>query len=341
MTAKIVPPRTHSLLLPPTPMSATIPDEYETSVADLIRPYTPGTQAEVALLGIPFDTTTIVRRGSRFGPQAIRAALATSTSFDPGLGIDLADGPAVCDIGDVDALQTEIGPTWQRIQAVTCDLVRAGFSPLVMGGDHGNVYPVVCGAAEAVGHPLGVIVFDAHFDVRVSHHGEVSSGVPFRYLLEHDPVVLRGQNLVEIGLVGWHNVRQYRDYCVERGVTLISAREVHRTPVEQVVARALSIAGQNTDAIWLSIDVDCVDSTFAPGTNAPSVGGLTSAQILDMAYAMGLDSRIVGMDVMEVSPPFDANGSTAALAAALILNYLAGRQQRGEKGGLRDNGVPP
>jgi formimidoylglutamase len=326
---KTISPDTQSLLLPATPMRATIPDTYEISVADLFRPYTTeGTEAEVALLGIPFDTTTIVRRGARFGPQAIRAALAGSTSFEPGLGIDLADGPTICDVGDVDTIQTSIQLTWERTQTVVSDLVQAGFSLLVMGGDHGNVYPVVCGVAEALQRPVGIIVFDSHFDVRISHHDEVSSGVPFRYLLEHNPVVVRGENLVEIGLVGWHNARLYRDYCLERGVTLISAREVHRTPVEEIVQRALSAAGHGTDAIWVSVDVDCLDAAFAPGTNAPSVGGLTSAQLLEIVYLLGQDSRVVGMDVMEVSPPFDVGGTTAALAAALMLTYLAGRQQR-------------
>jgi formimidoylglutamase len=317
-----------SLLLSATPMRASIPDQDERSMAELIRPYDRETQADVALLGIPFDTTTIMRRGSRFGPQAIRAALASCTSFEPGLGVDLADGPTVCDMGDVDVLHTSIEETWKRTQTVVRDLVRSGLAPLVIGGDHGNTYPVVLGVAEALQAPVGVIVFDSHYDVRVAHHGEPSSGVPFRYLLEHEPVVLRGENLVEIGISGWHSARMFRDYCRERGVTVVSAREAHRTSPEEIARRAVSIAGRDTAAIWVSVDVDAVDVAFAPGTNAPAVGGLTSYQLLDMVYVLGLDSRVIGLDVMEVSPPFDGSGNTAALAAAVLLNYLAGRQQR-------------
>ncbi|MBV9278481.1 MAG: agmatinase family protein [Chloroflexi bacterium] len=322
--------QTQTLLLPPVSMRATIPDAYETSMAELIRPYAPGLEAEVALLGVPFDTTTMVRRGSRLAPQAVRMALAGSSSFEPGLGVDLADGPALCDVGDVDVVHTSIDVTWERTRSVVGDLVRSGLSPLVIGGDHGAVYPVVSGVAEGLGHPVGVIVFDSHYDVRISHHGETSSGVPFRYLLEAEPAALRGENLVEIGLVGWHNARLYRDYCLERGVTLISAREVHRGRPDEIARRALEIAGAGTDAIWVSVDIDCVDAAFAPGTNVPAIGGLTSFEMLEMLNALGSDPRVVGMDVMEVSPPFDSAGNTAALAAALILNYLAGRQRSRE-----------
>jgi len=325
----ILPSETQALLLAASPLSPPIPDQFETSMAQLIRPYHPETAAEVALLGIPFDTTTIMRRGARFGPAAIRAALAASSSFEPGLGVDLADGPVICDAGDVDVLHTTIEPTWQRTQQVVYDLVRAGLAPLVMGGDHGNVYPVVRGVAEALAGPVGVIVFDSHYDVRISHHGEPSSGVPFRYLLEREPVALRGENLVEIGLVGWHNARLYGDYCGENGVTVISAREVHRSRIDAIVDRAVATAANGTGAIWVSVDIDCVDAAYAPGTNAPSIGGLTSYQVLEMLYLLGREPRVLGMDVMEVSPGYDGSGGTAALAAALMLNFLAGRQGAG------------
>lgn len=319
---------TQGLLLRATQMSALTPDLYNTFMAQLIKPYHPETTAEVALLGVPYDTTTIMRRGARFGPPAVRAALAGSSSFEPGLGVDLADGPEVCDVGDVDVLHTAVEPTWERIEMVVSDLVRLGFSPLVIGGDHGNAYPVVRGVAQALAHPVGVIVFDSHYDVRISQHGEPSSGVPFRYLMEHEPVALRGRNLVEIGPGGWSNTRIYREYCREKGATIIPAREVHRSQVEEVVRRALDVAADGTDAIWVTVDIDCLDAAYAPGTNAPAMGGLTAYQMLEMLYLLGRDPRVLGMDVMEVSPAYDGGGGTAALAAALILNYLAGRQGR-------------
>lgn len=329
MTTRTLSDDARAVLLPAGQMSTPTPDLYNTFMSQLIHPYHPDTPATVALLGIPFDTTTIARRGARFGPQAIRAALASASSFEPGLGVDLVDGPEVCDVGDVDVLHTAIEPTWQRTQVVVSELVRLGFAPLVMGGDHGNVLPVVRGVAEAIDRPIGVIVFDSHYDVRISQHGEPSSGVPFRYMMEKEPVVLHGRNLVEIGPGGWQNARLYNEYCRDRGVTVIPAREVHRSKIEDVVRRALDAAGDGAAAIWVTVDIDCLDAAYAPGTNSPATGGLTAYQLLEMLYLLGSDPRVLGMDVMEVSPAYDGNGGTAALAAALMLNFLAGYQGRG------------
>lgn len=326
-------------LTPAQSLTPMIEDPYETSVAKVIRPASEVQSAQYGIVGVPFDATTIFRRGSRFGPTSVREALQGCTSFNPSLNVDVADGGPIVDFGNVDVLQTEYGETWRRTEAVMTAIFQSGVTPVVIGGDHGNTYPVVRGLANAMKGPIGLILIDAHYDVRVSHHGEVSSGVPFRYLIEKlEGQRITGKNLVEIGITGWHNSKTYRDWCEEQGITVIPAREVHRGNIDEIARRALEIAGKGTEAIWITLDIDAADVAYGPGTNAPAIGGLTSHQILEMVYQFGLDPKVAGYDVMEVSPFLDSHNMTSELAATSILDFFAARQLVDQKSGRSRSG---
>ena len=119
----------------------------------------------------------------------------------------------------------------------------------------------------------------------------------------------------------------YRDWCREQNVTVIPARQVHREPLDDIIGRALEVAADGTEAIWITLDIDALDAAYAPGTNAPPVGGLTSPQVLEMVYQFGQHPKVRGYDVMEVSPYLEPNhGITPHVAAATILNFFAARQ---------------
>lgn len=313
-------------LLPAARVGPTLRDEYERPASDLLvaAPEVQGVPL-AGLLGVPFDTTTLLRRGSRFGCGAVRQAFANCLTYDPNWGVDLSEAPRVADFGDVDVLQTDVGESWRRITEAAGSLAGRGFPLIVVGGDHGVTFPVLRGVGRASGGRLGVINVDAHFDVRISQHGEVSSGVPFRYVLEQLRDTVDGRNFVELGAGGWRNTRLYHDYLEERGSTVITARQLHRGDFDALVQEAFEIAADGTDGIWLSIDVDAIDSAFMPGTATPAVAGLTSMQILEIAWAFGRRDDVVGMDVMEVSPPYDPAGSSQQLAAHVLLTFLAGR----------------
>lgn len=314
-------------LSPAQPLVPMIEDAYEIPVAKVIRPWTEVESAKYGIVGVPFDATTIFRRGSRFGPTSVRDALQGCTSFNPSLNVDIAEGGPIADFGNVDVMQTEYQETWKRIETVMTAIFKSGVTPVVIGGDHGNTYPIVRGLANAVNGPIGLILIDAHYDVRVSHHGEVSSGVPFRYLIERlESKQVSGKNFVEIGITGWHNSKTYRDWCEEQGITVIPAREVHRGNLDDIVKRSLEIAGKGTEAIWITLDIDAADVAYGPGTNAPAIGGLTSPQILEMIYQFGLDPKVAGYDVMEVSPYLDSHNMTSELAATSILDFFAARE---------------
>lgn len=283
--------------------------------------------AGAALVGIPFDTTTLGRGGSRHGPAAVRAALATCLCYDAGFGIDLAGAPRVADWGDVDVVLTDVDESWRRVTDCVGSLARTGLPLVAIGGDHGLTFPILRGLAGGSGS-LGVISVDAHFDVRISQREQVSAGVPFRYALEQLGGAISGRNLVEFGIGGWRNSRLYADYLREQGARVIAARELHRGDLDALVAEALAVAGDGTDGIWLSIDIDGVDGSQAAGTGTPATAGLSSFQLLELVWAFGRDPKARGLDVMEVAPAWEHGTATAALAANCVLTFLGARESR-------------
>jgi formimidoylglutamase len=324
----VTPRKTSELLIPAQPLAHPIPDEYDDQVAHLIRPANQVDDPMAALVGIPFDTTTLGRRGSRFGPTEIRTALAGLLCYDPGFGVDLSGARPVADYGDVDVLQTEVEETWRRVSEVIKAITTPGVALIAMGGDHGLTFPVLRGLATALDGRLGVISVDAHYDVRISQRGEVSAGVPFRYLLEQLPEFVDGRNFVEVGAGAWRNSYGYAQYLSAKGARVIPARELHRGDLDELIAEVLDIAADGTDGIWLTIDVDGVDGAVAPGTGTPSVAGLSSVQLLELVWAVGQHPKALGIDLMEVSPPYDLGSTTAALAATAILTFVGARHER-------------
>jgi arginase family enzyme len=130
-------------------------------------------------------------------------------------------------------------------------------------------------------------------------------------------------NLVEIGINGWHNSQFYWDYLAQEGVRVFTAWEIHRRGMEEIMAEALALAAEDTEAVYASVDIDAMDAAFAPGTGAPTPGGLTSYQILQAAYLLGQHPLVRGLDVVEVAPSYDINNITSILAAAIVQTFLA------------------
>lgn len=315
-----------NLLLPPTPLSAAIVDEYERPVADLVRP-----AAEIdgeplaAIVGVPFDTSIMGRRGAKSGPAAVRAGLNSCLCYEPGLEVDLSEAPRVADYGDVDVLHTEVDATWDRVSDAIEGLVAMGRPLVTIGGDHGLTYPIIRGVARAVQGRIGVISVDAHFDVRVSHHGEKASGVPFRYMLEELGDSIRGENFTEIGIGGWLNTKLYHDYLREQRARVITARELWKGDFDALVQEAIDRAAADTEAIYLTFDIDAIEGAVVGGTNVPAIAGLNPYEALEIVWAFARHPKALAMDVMEVSPAWDHSGLSERMGASLILHFLAGR----------------
>jgi len=313
-------------LLAPTPLAPAVRDEYERPVADLVRPASEIEGDPLAsIVGIPFDTSIMGRRGAKSGPAAVREGLNSCLCYEPGIDVDLSEAPRVADFGDVDVLHTDVDETWARVSDVVEALVRLGHPLVTIGGDHGLAFPVIRGLARATTGRIGVISVDAHLDVRISHHGEKSSGVPFRYMLEELGDQISGRNFAQFGIGGWLNTKSYREYLRQNDVRVITAREIYRGDFDALVAEAIERAADGTDAIYMTFDIDAVEGATVGGTNVPAIAGLSPYQALELVWEFGRHPKAVGFDVMEVSPPWDPSGMSERMAASLVLNFIAGR----------------
>ncbi|MDQ0474629.1 agmatinase family protein [Labrys wisconsinensis] len=284
---------------------------------------------DCAIVGVPYDGASVVRSGSRHGPDAVRQGLMYFTTYSSRDRRAMTNFRAA-DIGDVPVVLTDMETTFRRISDTVRTLVARGIVPVMLGGDHSIAFPNLRGVIEALGpgKRLGVIHLDAHHDLRKAHLGAESSGVPFRKTLEMPGTLLGGRNLVQVGMAEFTNSPQLDDYAAEMGVTVIPGLAVRERGIADVVEEALRVAGEGTDAIYLSVDIDVLSHAVAPGTAAPNPFGL---DLHDVQYAMrriGASGKLVGADLVEISPPFDPRNITGSTGASLILSLLYGLSSR-------------
>ncbi len=279
----------------------------------------------IALLGLPDDLGVRLnggRPGAAEGPRAFRAALAAfGTTWD----LD-GDGPldaAVVDAGDVEPApgddESALLATHARAQAAARALHDAGYVTAAIGGGHDLALPCIAAYAAHVGHAVGGVNFDAHLDVRE----RVGSGMPFRRLIAGGH--LDGYAFVELGLGRFANDRGDVEWARAQGATLVSARAVLTSNVELAPLLALAL---RSGAGFVSIDLDGIDSAFAPGVSAPCPMGLGVAHAAGLADAAGADARVGHFNLMELCPPQDRDGRTARVAALLFLAFIAGLRRR-------------
>jgi formiminoglutamase len=269
------------------------------------------------LLGLPYDGGIPSRPGARFGPAALRAALSAFTDFDGENQLR-----PILDLGDLALPTMNAEATHARIEGAAARLFATRAPLFTVGGDHGCTGSIVRGLAAA--RPelrLSLISIDAHLDVR-EYEGSttISSGTPFRRALETQ--ILEGPRVAMIGLRPFANSRYHLDWARERGVHLYFADDVARRGARDVVEEALERAAADADGVYLSVDMDAVDAAFAPGVSASGIGGLSSREVLQTVAVVARDSRLLGADVMELSPPHDHDSRTAKLAARLLLEAL-------------------
>ncbi|MGH7457835.1 MAG: agmatinase family protein [Longimicrobiaceae bacterium] len=287
-------------------------------LANQLPPDADGSEGVPVLLGLPYDGGIPTRPGARFGPRAIREALASFSARD---GSENAS--QLLDLGDLELPTTDGADAHRRIEEAAGKLFSRGGLALFLGGDHGCTGSVIRGLARArPGIRLAAVSIDAHLDVReYRDEHSISSGTSFRRALESG--VLDGPDLTVIGVRGFANARRHLEWAGERGVRVISVEEVEEKGVGQAAAEVRErLVG--ADALYLSADIDAVDAAFAPAASAAGPGGLTSREVIALVRELTRFPRLAGMDVMEVSPPYDSDGRTAKLAARLLLEGVGG-----------------
>lgn len=265
---------------------------------------------DLAVTGVPFDSAVTNRPGTRFGPRAIREASALQ-AFDPPYGwdIDPLTDIAMADYGDVAWDYANVAEFPSRVEAHVAGILSQGAACLALGGDHFVTYPILK-AHAAVHGPLSLVQFDAHCDTWADDQpGRIDHGTMF-YKAVKEGIVDPARS-VQIG------IRTVNEDPL--GVTWIDAPECHRIGPDAVVARVREIIGDHKT--YVTFDIDALDPAFAPGTGTPVWGGLASWQAAAMLRGLA-GINVVGMDVVEVSPPYDTTGATA-IAGAHVAMELA------------------
>ncbi len=262
-------------------------------------------RAKYLIFGAPFDWTTSYRPGTRFGPGAIREASYNFEPFNYEFGISLTDIP-VFDMGNLDEWLI-IEDVLNEIRDTTRDALRSGKFPILLGGEH-SVTPGAVRAFE--GMEMAVVIIDAHLDFRDSYLGSKNS-----HACAHRRVadLIGVENVISLG------VRSISDEENMNEANFIDSFEIKREGIEKSLKKALGILG-NPEKVYLSLDIDGLDPIFAPGTGTPEPFGLTD---MDVKYVIDtLAPKLVGFDVVEVSPPYD-HGQTANLAARFVREVIA------------------
>lgn len=309
------------------PRPSLVPDEQVTWISEFIVPWNFTDRADIGIVGIPFDSAVSFRPGTRFGPSSVRDALKFNTTYNAELDLDISN-LRIVDCGDIDTT-LDLDEAHKRVESALTAIVGCGISPLVIGGDHSLTYPCVKALCHNMpGRKLGIIDFDTHFDCRPSIKGKEHSGLWVRKVQEIEGSPVRGENIVQIGIHGFAYSTFYRNDTRKRGINVFTPLDVKKRGMQSVMQDGLRLASDGTDAIYISVDIDCIDQAFAPGTSVPTPGGLFPSDVISGVVEAGKHPLTRAFDIVEISPVLDSGNMTSRLGAEIIMNYLCGLSSR-------------
>jgi formimidoylglutamase len=273
---------------------------------------------DLVVLGLPLSETSITQPcGAHETPAAIRRRLSRLSTYHSERDVDLAPS-RVQDAGD-------LGPQPSH-EEIAIAAREAGEAPLAvfLGGDNAVTFPALAGlAGERLGS-WGLVTLDAHHDVR-TYEGRPGNGSAVRALLDAG---LPGDQVVQVGILGFSNSAPYRRWCEEAGIEVVTAAEARFSSIEEVMSAAFERLALSVDDIYVDLDVDVLDSAFAPACPGARPGGLNSRELLAAAFLSGRDPRVRAVDIVEVDPSADVNHRTVDVAALCLLNVAAGLTER-------------
>ncbi|MEE9466111.1 MAG: formimidoylglutamase [Candidatus Neomarinimicrobiota bacterium] len=287
-----------------------------------------GGAADAVLVGMPFDHGVLLnhgRPGAAEGPTAFRQALMrVGATYDGNYQVDF-DHLQLADVGDVAVVPEDVATSHDRLTAVVETVLAAGAVAVVIGGGHDATFATV----RALQHQwpaCGGLNVDAHLDMREVVAGRITSGTPYRRILEelHVP----GENLVELGLHGGVNSRQHLEYAAKQRVACHTAGRLNDTGWRKVCERELDRLAGPVAGLFVSIDLDVFPAAHAPGVSAPGLEGPTPAEGRQLANLAGCNPKVRLFELMELNPKFDIDERTARLAASLLAAFLAGLAAR-------------
>jgi agmatinase len=285
---------------------------------------------DIAFLGAPYDGGATYRPGTRFGPSALRKMSSeVGSPFNPGMGVNLKESLEMVDLGDIRVIPSNLEKSFDQIAKAVSYVAEREIFPVVLGGDHAIGYPDVRGLSPFIDGNIGIIHLDRHSDISEYSWDERMHGSPFFHAtnIPNAPPA----NLVQVGIGGWAGGRDGLRTARERNATVITVDDVDRYGVDRIIEYALEIAWHNARAVWISFDIDVVDPAYAPGTGTPVAGGLTPREVLRMLRGFAAEG-LAGMEIVEVSPPYDSADITALLGAHSIMEVLGSLVVNGKLG---------
>lgn len=277
--------------------------------------------ADIAVLGVPFDEGVAHRPGTRLAPRSIRDM---SMRLVPRGGNGYFDietkkillekeiaGTRIWDCGDVDILYTKPMETFRNVTDDVASILSRGTFPVILGGDHSITFPVI----RAYGtDPIDIVVIDGHLDFSDSRVGVThASGMPFRRCSELPNV----RKIVQIGMRGVRNSKQDYDAALSNGNVIIIARELRRRGAVACLEQAFPLSN-----VYFSIDIDGMDPSIAPGCTGQEPGGLFYQEALDIFGVVTDHAPVIGFDITEVNPLLDVGDVTSVLASNLTVQFL-------------------
>ena len=284
---------------------------------------------DAAVIGIPFDSGTTYRPGTRFGPQGIRRISALYTPYNYELGVDLREQMTLCDAGDVFTIPANLEKSFDQITRGVAHVFSSGALPLMLGGDHSIGFPCVRGIAQCTSKRIGIIHFDRHIDIQEKDLDERMHTTPW-YWATNLPNV-PASNLVQLGIGGWQVPRDGVQEARKRGTNVLTIADIEKLGLEKTAEIALELAWKDADAVYISFDVDSIDCGFVPGTGWPEPGGFLPREALKLLGLVAAEG-ICGFEVVEVSPPYDTSDITALLGVRVVVEALGSLVAHGKLG---------
>jgi agmatinase len=284
---------------------------------------------DAAVMGVPFDGGTTYRPGTRFGPQGMRRISALYTPYNYELGVDLREQMTLCDAGDVFTIPANLEKSFDQISRAVAHVFSSGAFPVILGGDHSIGFPTVRGLSQCTSKRIGIVHFDRHADIQEKDLDERMHTTPWFHATNLPNVP--ATNLVQIGIGGWQVPREAVEQIRARNTNVLTMRDVEEMGIDKTAEVALELAWKDADAVYMSFDIDCVDCGFVPGTGWPEPGGFLPREILSLVGKVAAEG-LCGLEVVEVSPPYDTSDITSLFGVRVIVDVLGTLVAHGKLG---------
>ena len=284
---------------------------------------------DAGIIGIPLTKGTFLPTGADTTPNGIRKALVYCTTYNPDLGVDI-QSLKVRHVGDVRLHGTDLVENHRRIEAALGEVFeQTGDSVnIILGGDGSITAPAVKAMVKASNQSFGIIQFDSRVDTRDAAEGGYSDLTSARAILEAD-IGVSGRNMVQLGIHGFLSGMEEQRWAEDKGVTVITAREVSKLGIEAAVERALGIASDGTDGIYVSLDGTVLEITSSGSALASAPGGLSLKEMQEALFLIGQNAKVNALDLVGIDTFNDIKDVVARASAGMILTFLAGLKLRG------------